>query len=52
MKVKSLIVNTYDIAAQDETINHMCESGFEYYESIIIPGSSEMILRFKIIDQD
>ena len=51
MKVKSTIVNTYDIAAQDETINLMHESGFKHYESVTIPGSSEMILRFRKVEE-
>lgn len=52
MKVRSVIANTYDLESQDERINTMYESGFEHYESVCIPGSSEMILRFRAIEED
>ncbi|NLW30312.1 MAG: hypothetical protein GXY77_02520 [Fibrobacter sp.] len=52
MKFQSVLINTYDLQAQDRKINSMYESGFEHYESVCIPGSSEIILRFRAIEED
>jgi len=45
--VESILVCICDVESQDKKIIEYDKLGYQHYESVCIPGSSEMILRFR-----